>query len=398
MRIEPGPAQLESPKLVYSKVGPRVVAKRRKESRGESEGSGELIWHQIQGMKTPEQFNQQAAYRFAVFAVVLFTVFEHGLTGINGLATIDFYLAFRAVVTSAFFIVLFAVPRRESIPHPCLNPFALTQIVWARAAVTVAYLSALAIALAIGGTQASVYPLFLLHPLWQVMVHRLIAREWDITFGQVIGLAVVASGAVLYALSCGALHGTKLTALAQLAAFIAGAGFALSNELGSAITATPRSSVLCNERYMNTGNMSSLEASAYNTVASVWLLIPMLPLIWSVLKIFNLQTMWNIAPWAVDAHVIWLLIAGCAIITGGTWLFAQAMKLAASKPPVAAVDALILPFGIGLDWYSGKLLTSSSVFLWMMVSTALIVCGVAWAAACEEQNPGSGRPNDKTSP
>lgn len=339
--------------------------------------------------------NQFAALCCAMFAVMLFAVFEHGLTKVEESGTIDFYMTYRVVATAAmFFLLLGMVGRRSAsgLAPYCWNPLDLRPIIWVRAVVTLLYQAALTIALVTGGTQASAYPLFLLHPLWQILAHRIIYKRWPDLSGRLVSLGLILAGVVVYALNP---VGTRsidrpvqsgfLVALSYFAALAAGAGFALTNELASAICDSKRSDVLRQTRGAGE-KVSSLEVSAYTTYASLWLLPVMLPVIIFILQGYGLKSMWDEQlAMRLDSALFLELTVGCAIITAGTWLFTEAFKRATKGPQVAALDALILPIGIVLDVWSGKISVVSSAFVPMMASTILIVGGVFWSALQERR-------------
>lgn len=340
--------------------------------------------------------NQFAALGFAAIAVFLFAVFEHGLTGISGLATIDFYLGFRFVVTSALYFLLLvamaSVGEKKGRGY-YFDPRAIRPILWGRALVTIWYLTALTIALAATGAQSGTYPLFLLHPLWQFGAHRLVSGKWPSMSGRMAAFALIIIGVVIY--GANELRSAEITihspglqvwVIAQLAALFAGAGFALSNELGARISTEGKSKCLKVPSSHDENRMSSLEVTAYTTYAGLWLMPVMLPIVMLSLNLLGLNTILSAPRVEVSASNVFLVLTiGCVIVALGTWLFAEAFRRATSSPQVAALDVLLLPVGVAFDLWSGKLSAGSAGFHWIILSMTLIMIGAGWSALGEKK-------------
>jgi len=330
--------------------------------------------------------SQFKALCLALLAVALFALFEHGLTRVNVVTSIDFYMAYRITVTAAmFFCVALFLVKGEARRHLALslNPLLLGRLIWKRAVITLAYQAVLAFALASSGAQALTYPLFLLHPLWQVLAHRALRGQWPDLKGRSAGLALIVLGVAVFAIEHGAMSDGSALIAAQLAALVAGAGFAWVNEYGAVITTMPRCQVLrgapvCDRK------VSSLELSTYTTYVALWLMLLALPLITAGLRVAALPSLCDSAiRTALGGPVMAIMTLGCVIITGGTWLFAEAFKRATKGPQVAALDALILPLGLAFDLASGKLSVLQPGFAVLALSALLIVGGVTWSALKE---------------
>lgn len=344
----------------------------------------------------PNIKSQVAALGLAAMAVVLFAVFEHALTGISSIATIDFYLAYRIVMTAGLYFLVLAIVARvqgQNGPGLCFDPRSIGLVFWGRALVTLWYLSMLTIGLALTEAQSATYPLFLLHPLWQIVAHRLLSGNWPSMSGRRIPFALVVLGVVAFAVTQGDHVGpgdasprnVSLWGLAQAAALIAGIGFAFSNEIGARICASGRSRCLRGAYAAGHDEISGLEVTAYTTYAGLWLLPVMLPILIVGLDWLGLKSMLS-TPLSIGngGNALMVLTIGCVVIALGTWIFAEAFRRAIKTPQIAALDALILPLGAGLDLWSGKLLTSSAAFPGVMVSVLLIVVGVAWSSLREK--------------
>ena len=326
--------------------------------------------------KSPK--NQTRSTLLAFLAVVCFGIYEcvlkHSVQGMSIWLCLTYRFLFTGYI---FFLLLYATGERDI----SFNPRNIDGIIWLRALITTSYMTSLAISFAHAPSQAFVYPLFFLHPLWHALFHRIRKKKFsDGIRMQMTFLIISLAGSFMYLYFS---LDTPLSALLPkimaygqtfLGGLVGGIGFAASNELGNYIEESAKNGQLKFSGLTSIDNISSLRISAYTTYACILLLpicVPVIKWISYLMGIDNTE-----AIHLPDSSSIFVSFSvGCTFVAGGSLLITKAFQCSVSTAKTAAIDYLILPVACVLDLTFGKKDAAPPVGTGLIFSIITIVIG-----------------------
>lgn len=343
------------------------------------------------------------AVHFALASVVLFTFIDSGVKFlVSGYGLPIFFLA-RALTDAVLCtLVLLAVSWdcRESVK---IHFRSIDRIVSRRALVLVAMEVSFTLALANAGDQVLAYPLFFLHPFWQLLFARKYGGRSP-GWRQIAQVLVIVIGVAVYIWSTDPLktyHEQKEPLRNFIGVFVfpfvAGICFAYVNEMGNLIA---EKSKRIHFRFLDMRidpPLFSIRLMTHTSIAAARVALPVFALLYlfqfvaedygSATDVFGIVRLRGADP----ARQYILLAAYVAVGVLATWLSTLAFVKTKTTGKIAAIDGASIVVGALID-LSARFFTSlpnQAAFsphpAALMAGLAIIVIGVALSALLKDE-------------
>jgi len=269
----------------------------------------------------------------ALLATIIFTFFEFILDGLIEKITIDVYLIGRFIFSYVIIIafLLIAQQVKQSKKNVFISPLKIDKPIWVRAMMTIFYILMITITFKKTSSQAIAYSFFVLHPIAQIGASRLLWGTWPPIKKQILPIIMIIAGVYIFIIFNNNETSVKPSLqikekMPYLFAFIAGCGFAYTNEMSTYIKEKSKREIFKVTGVGCPSEISSLELTAY-TISAAFYLTPLTAvIIILVLQYFGLQTsLDNICSYAslLNAN-LGILFGACILVMLGTWVFAEA--------------------------------------------------------------------------